>query len=535
MYLLTYYFPNVNPIYLHKREGTDDDPFLYLQDTNYVFNSEMLLKEIPSHKQGVEVFDKDGEQFTEVDSDEIGINEFRVDYTIGKIRFHESHEGSEFTAKYWGMGFVSIPSDRIFVPNSSEDPLLTLQNILDNVEVGTEVIETVKGIKFIGEYDPEYQYRKWNFVSFSNKSFVATANIKGLSPNESSDWKLVSSGVGFAGVYDSDKTYTVGDIVADPESKNIYFSKIVDNTYPLTDEGSWEVMLTVDDLVEKVDRALQQLEEFQELLESSDEDREQNEKDRQDAFEDLMEDYESFRQLVVAEEEQRDANEIERMDSETERKQFFTIAQTNEATRESQESARVLAETARNDAFNVLLNSVQEGVGESLETIDENLEEYKTLKVSVENLIDQVEQASESVDERLYELGGFVAIDEFDIETAYNKYNIVSHEGSSYMAKQDTQGNDVEDDMFWFPIALRGLDNTSISIDGVSPDEEGVIHLDDLDIVRNETFNDFTAEITGSVGDMNGLTTVNNNNMVEAINELKRRIDNIVDFLNIGQ
>ena len=530
---MSYIYPNVDPLFLRQRKGTEDDPYIYLEDTNYVFQGAIVLKEIPSYKDTLEVFDSNGAKFNKADSiDDIGINEYMIDYSDGLVYVHRNHEGAEFTIKYWGTGYISLPSTRIFVPNSSEDPLLSLQNILDNVEEGTAVIETVKNIEFKDEYDPSMQYRKWNFVTFANKTFVATKTIQGLSPSESSDWKLVSSGVGFAGVYDASKTYSIGDIVADESSKNIYFSKIMDNTYPLTDQGSWEPMLTLDDLIERLNQSMQDLQDFQDLLEASDQEREQKETSRQLAFEDLLEEYESFHSLVVADEEVRNASEGQRNSSETERQQMEEVRQSNEVTREANESARVTAEAARVETFNALLQNIQDSVNATVGDIDGALVEIRDLKTTVNNLVNETNETSAQIDTKMLELSGFAPIDEFDIDMLYKKHNIVSHQGSSYMAREETQGNDVTDQQFWFQIASRGLDNLSISIDSVVPDESGEIHIDDLGLVRQVDFDVFSDDITSIVGDPTALTTASSENLVEAINELKRRIDNIVGIMN---
>lgn len=525
--------PNVDPLFLRQRKGTEDDPYIYLEDTANVFNGSIVLREIPSYSDDLVVVDSEGNELMKANSvSDIGLNEYMVDYTDGLVYFHKDNEGKQYTVKYWGTGMLSLPSTRIFVPNASGDPLESLQDILNNVEEGTAIIEEVRNIEYKGEYDPTVQYQKWNFVTFGNKTFVAMATIQGVSPAESSNWKLVSSGVGFVGVYDSEKTYHIGDMVADEESKNIYFSKIMDNTYPLTDEGSWELMISLDDLVEKFEEMKNELQDFENILESSDQEREQREQQRQQAFEDLLEDYESYHMLVQADEEARNANEEMRIEAESERNQLEDIRQTNEAERISNEEARVIAEQARVEAFDALMQGIEENTGNTIDELNDLINELRDLKGEITDLIAQAQQKGEQLDEQALELGQFVPVGEFNIEQVYHKYNIVSHEGSSYMAKQTTQGNEITDEEYWFKLASKGLDGTAISIDGIYPDESGEINTSDLGLVREEDYEVFQDEMRSQIGDLDALMTSNNNNLVEAINELKVRLDMIVGNLN---
>lgn len=525
--------PNVDPLYLRQRKGTEEDPFIKLQDTVNVFNGSVVLREIPSFADDLEVIDSEGTVFTKAPSiNEIGLSEFIVDFVDGLVYFHPNNEGKQFTVEYWGTGMLSLPSTRIFVPNNSGDPIESLQNILDNVEEGTSIIEAVRNIEFRDEYDPTVQYQQWNFVTFANKTFVATNTIQGLSPVESSDWKLVSSGVGFVGVFNPTKTYNIGDMVSDENSKNIYFSKIMENSYPLTDEGSWELMVTLEDLLEKFEVAKIELQDFQNILEDSDQDREQNEQERQTRFDAMLDEYDSYHMLIQADEEARNANEEARLSSEIERNQLEEIRQTNEIERMSNEDARIIAEEAREQTLAALLLNIEENTNTSIDGINTLMNELEDLKGEVAGLIAEANQQTEQLDAKALELAGFAPIGEFEIETPYTKFNIVSHEGSSYMAKEDTQGNDIEDEQVWLQLSARGLDNMSITIDGIAPNENGEIFVDNLGVVRNEDFETFQNDVTSQIGDPSALTTANSENIVEAINELKRRLDNIVGIMS---
>src|SRR5699024_3949854 len=110
-----FYRPYVDPTFIFKRKGTEDDPFLFLQDTNYIKNSAFILKEIPKFEDRVKVTDSNNNELTEVKAEEIGVNEYRVDYTTGIIDFHENRNGEKVTCEYYGMGQVFISASRIWM------------------------------------------------------------------------------------------------------------------------------------------------------------------------------------------------------------------------------------------------------------------------------------------------------------------------------------------------------------------------------------------------------------------------------------
>src|SRR5690606_35657131 len=111
--LMSFYFPNVDYTFIFKRKGTEDDPFLHLIDTNHVRHGAIVLREITSHKHGVTVKDSNGNELIEVETSKLGENEFRVDYSVGIVYFHESRNGEEMTIEYLGMGWVFISAARV--------------------------------------------------------------------------------------------------------------------------------------------------------------------------------------------------------------------------------------------------------------------------------------------------------------------------------------------------------------------------------------------------------------------------------------
>lgn len=67
----------------------------------------------------------------------------------------------------------------------------------------------------------------------------------------------------------------------------------------------------------------------------------------------------------------------------------------------------------------------------------------------------------------------------YSAETDYKQNNIVSYNGSSYIAKQDTTGNTPTNNTYWGLLAQRGVDGTGAvsTVNGQSPDAEGNVEL----------------------------------------------------------
>lgn len=533
---MSLYHPYVDPTFIYKRKGTEDDPFLFIKDTNFIRKGIFMLKEIPSFKDGFKVIDPNGNELIETDKHKLDINEYRVDYTIGVVYFHESRNGQEVTCEYYGTGYISISASRIWMYGESDDPIETLQEALSRVADGVRTLEEVGDLEFKGEYDPTAEYRKWNFVYYGGRTYVAIDDVTGENPNESDKWKLVSSGADFVGVYDPEKTYDILEMVADPNNKNIYISKIENNNHPLTDEEAWELMITLDDFLEQVEGVIEDLENFKQELEQAEQDREQNEVSRDQKLDDALEDLESFIQVIQAEDEVRNMNEEQRKSAETIRQSNEIGRQTQESIRVNNENQRQAAEEAREENVNTLIGNAQNTIDGLVESVDGIIEDFNNLKSNLLDLLNEYENISGQVRDSLEEIANFRYMGEYNPDATYYKNNIVTVDNYAFMALQEVTGiepniND-ETHEYWFPIAPGFKDGIQISIDGVYPDENGEIHLDQLDIVRQSTFDDFVDETNLKIGDLSNLRTARKDSIVDAINELKSRIDELIDLIS---
>lgn len=529
-----FYFPNVDPIYLYRRKGDESDPFLYLEDTGFVRKNSIMMKEIPAFHKDVKAV-RDGVELTETKSDSVGVNEFRIDYSTGIAFFNESLDGAQITLKYYGTGFVNIPSARVIISGSNEDVSSSLQDMLDSVDDANRVIAEASDLKFMGDYNSSSQYKKWNFVRFGNATFVALKDIRGLSPHESDSWQLVSSGVGFVGVYDDKQVYSIGSVVSDTERKNLYVSQIMGNNRPLSDTSAWELIITLDDSVENmiatIDHEINKLNNLKQQLIDSDEIRDMNESERDTKVEsalnnmnEIMDDFISDEQNRMSNESSRKIEEANRVANELKREDAEAVRQSNEANRKREEDVRT---QVFEDAVNRVNNATEE-VENRIVKVDNKLGE-------VDVVMDDIELLLENGESSLQSISSFRHRDAYNAEVSYEPFNIVEYDGGSYMAIQNSVGEPVYNTDYWLPLAKKGRDGTEITVEGIMPDEENNISLGSLELVNNteliRTKDEIEDRISQNLGSVQDLETLNRENIVQAINELKRKIDDIIDAL----
>jgi len=128
----SFYFPGVDKVFLTQRDGTADNPYLPLTQTSKVKYGKVELAEIPNFQQKVTVKDDAGVALIEVTSLEIGVNEFRVDYSTGIVKFNSVQEDKTFTFSFLGMGRVNFPASRITIDtDDNNEAELSIQQLLD--------------------------------------------------------------------------------------------------------------------------------------------------------------------------------------------------------------------------------------------------------------------------------------------------------------------------------------------------------------------------------------------------------------------
>lgn len=238
---------------------------------------------------------------------------------------------------------------------------------------------------------------------------------------------------------------------------------------------------------------------------------------------------ETNRQTVESE---RVSAELERTTSEQLRATAETERVESETTRQTAETARIEAEEERQSNTTIAIQNAEYAVAGAIEATNEiNLVLPKILNLEY--------------------------IAPFNATTQYLKNNIVRHGKNSYIALQDTLGNEPtgnNDSPYWGVIAIGGIDGLGsvVTVNGVSPDERGNVTItipdsdlsglatkDDLISLEDEFTNHLDAKmphaqngITYYVrpdGNDNNLGTSNNStgafrSIQTAINKLKKYI-----------
>lgn len=171
---MSYYFPNIDPVFVYKRKGDSTDPFLFLKETfKKVSKSKVILREIPDFKQDIIVKNSSGVILTETTGDVIQSGEYRVDYSVGIVFFNSNLEGQTITVEYYGTGYVSFPAERIWVENSGDELPTTIQDMINDSE-----------IRYIEPYNVSTVYKKNDVVSFNGSSYMAKQMTTGNAPTE---------------------------------------------------------------------------------------------------------------------------------------------------------------------------------------------------------------------------------------------------------------------------------------------------------------------------------------------------------------
>lgn len=483
---MKFYFPNVDPVFLYQRKGTEDDPYIFLQDTNIISptTNTIVLKEVPSFNDKVKAtVVSTGEQLTEIGIKDHITNrsQFRVDYSVGIVHFHEDLAGLEVKCEYMGTGHMFISSHRIRMETGDNDPVKTLHEALIHVEEGVRTLEEVGNLEFKGDYNPNLSYRKWNFVTYGNKTYVALQEVQGEEPNTSNKWTLVSSGVAWVGVYDENKTYSVGDMVADSKSHNLYMSNIDNNSSPLSNSDHWSVMVSVDGQVAKVDDKLLALEsQFNEKIDelSTTIDTKTKEFDTQ-----ISSSISNMNNFVGTKSQEL----VDLMDyAETEE----DLRSSNESKRQANEQQRIENENERQQAHQ-LRNIEHANALDELEIITKRAE---TTISETEQARDNAQTQADRVEEILPKVEGFEHMGEYNPDMQYRKNNLVTYAGSTYQAIQDVKDISPMNRDYWVMVAQKGMDGRGLisTIEGRYPDENGNIELSGLTVTS----------VNGQVGDV---------------------------------
>ncbi|RXZ83366.1 hypothetical protein EBB07_06010 [Paenibacillaceae bacterium] len=223
-----------DPLIYQLRSGTSNDPFRPFVNYPYkIVKNIVLLEEIPNPIDKVQIHDLDSNQlYYEVEHDDIGEFEYKVNYTIGFVRFHPSVNGKTLSFTYTGRGVVLIPVERIYTKETDGVIGETLGDFLNDIAK----------FHYIGEYNSADKYDKYNIVTYQGASYLSLENTN-LIPTNEYHWVRIS-GFKIRGVYNPTTAYFSGDIVSNEGNNSMYYSLVNNNTgNNLTDAAKWRILI----------------------------------------------------------------------------------------------------------------------------------------------------------------------------------------------------------------------------------------------------------------------------------------------------
>ena len=136
-----------NSIIIYRRKGDETDPFPYIEQISRIVNNQIILKEIPSEFQGVEITNNDtSEIYYEIKklTDGLISDKFYCDYTMGIISFNSSENLKTCLIKFYGIGVTAWPADRCYSTLDENNNITqTLQDIVDEGIIAIEAMEQV--------------------------------------------------------------------------------------------------------------------------------------------------------------------------------------------------------------------------------------------------------------------------------------------------------------------------------------------------------------------------------------------------------
>ncbi|MGM7635630.1 hypothetical protein [Bacillus sp. Hm123] len=264
---------------------------------------------------------------------------------------------------------------------------------------------------------------------------------------------------------------------------------------------------------------------------------------------------EQARQTAEVEREQaeldRQETEAERVSSEMDRDNNEQARQVAETERESVEIERTNAELARKQAETTRVQAEQQRQTDTTEAIAN---------------ANNATQAAQEIADNTAHLG------EYDPERQYEQNNLVSSNGSSYMAIQASLGIAPPSTDYWKLAAQRGVDGTGAvsTVNNISPDENGNVILtsqnigaetpagaqkkantaeqnainyvneqaeylvEDLNNVREELTMHQADGAAHGIGDKTTLLTTDKSTIVAAVNELFTNANNLkIDWAEV--
>jgi hypothetical protein len=487
---------NNNPLIYELRSGLDGDEFVEYTETYKIINGKILLSELPVERKRVQITG-----YSEVLNIAQGLNsnQFYVNYLSGHVFFNPSEEGKTVQVHFFGRGLVFIPASRIY----------TIENNGEVVQLLSDLTEGANNFYYIGEYNSETIYQKFNLVSYGGSLYLCKQSTQGNSPSNPNYWVLVS-GFRWRGTYNTASSYNAGDVVSNSDKTILYQAVVSSTGIPLTNSNYWKEIINIDETIQLINQAEEARSEAESIREENEVQRNDNEYNRIQAelYRELAEsdrlieeatrklnentrisnennrqsaesnraaaesNRESNEQLRISQESVRESNEATRQSQESTRQANETLRESNEDTRESNESIRQTNELTRQN--NEANRQSAEQTRQDNEAIRQSQEDERQI-----NTTTAINNANSAANNAQNLVNTSVHLGEYNPSTQYVKNNHVRYNGSTWRCMQDCQGVTPVEGQFWTLVAQKGLDGLGSvsSVNNKSPDAQGNVQL----------------------------------------------------------
>ncbi|MGG3987533.1 hypothetical protein [Bacillus smithii] len=449
---------NYNEPIIHKRRtGRSDDPFIEINETLRLDgNAKAILTEIPNEYNRVRVTG-DNREWYEITEGEIKENQYKVDYNNKIVTFHISNAGKQLTFKYLGEGMTLIPVSMIYTEHNG-DIITTLSDYTNTL---SKAVDTAK--QMLNEEDERIaneNERKSNENDRKSNESVRQTNENTRTSNENdriSNENTRQSNEKTRQTNENTRISNENTRQANEEVRQQQEQQRQDNTANAI-ANAQQATTNANNAATNANKAANNADEKANLAQE--------------------------KAKLVQE-------KIDSLDTlKTQINQAITDSQT--ATTNANTSA-----SNANDKANYAQQqgdyaksqgdyAKQQGDAANLAVTNAN-EAITNANNAATNANKAANNANSAANNAQAIVDNTKFIEPYNPETTYQKNNIVSYNGSSFIAKQTTTGNTPigdANDVYWGLLAQRGVDGQGAvnSVNNILPDVNGNITITATDV-----------------------------------------------------
>lgn len=445
-------------ILIERRLGTLESPFVDMNETLTInTDGKAILSEIPLKYERVQAYytvkeaiddpptPAQREQWYEIEDGLPATNQFKVDYINKIVTFNIVHAGKQVNLVYKGTGNHYYSVSSIYTEQNDGHVTQTLEEL---------TLGAAEALKNESSREANESNRKTSEVI--RNSNEDARKLEEDSRKASEDTRNLNE--------ESRKSAeTLREQGEDAR-------KLEEDSRKMT-----ESQRVIEEGVRKTAEALRNSAESDRV--SSENSRKLAETDRKDS-EIARTAKENARDLA---ESSRKTNETARKSAETARGASEASRVSAETSRASEEAARVVSETNRQSAETGRLSNEEKRVlAETARVVAESDRALAETKRQEDTAL-IIEQATTASSDAQAIADNLRRVGEYDPLKQYYKNNTVGLNGSSYIALQDTLGNDPTEagSLYWALQAQRGVDGKGsvVSVNGTFPDPDGNVIL----------------------------------------------------------